>query len=76
MASAFAAAGTSCPHTGLSRPECSCPSCIRDLLDRYGPRDAKASASRQSFLRPLPQRLSNSPVAELSVAERLSLPAL
>lgn len=65
-----------CPDTGLTRPECSCPSCIRGLLDEFAPRDAKLSATRQAFSRPLPHRLPQPGFADLSVAERLTLPAL
>ena len=27
----------SCPHTGLGIPECSCPECIRKLIEAQAP---------------------------------------
>lgn len=26
-----------CEHTGLTKPECSCQHCIREILDRFMP---------------------------------------
>jgi hypothetical protein len=26
-----------CPRTGLDKPECHCPECVRELLDRFMP---------------------------------------
>jgi hypothetical protein len=26
-----------CRHTGLSKPECHCQNCLRDLVARFGP---------------------------------------
>jgi hypothetical protein len=30
------AAIPTCPHTGITLPECSCPSCLRSMLERVG----------------------------------------
>lgn len=76
MASNSGPAYDTCPQTGLGRPECSCPTCIQALLDQFAPRDARVTAGRQGIFRPLPDRLPTSGGSDLSVAERLSLPAL
>ena len=62
---------STCPHTGLSVPECSCVRCIEQQLQRFAPgrstgRDAHDPLSEVRGHPPLPP----------PVAEQLMRPAL
>jgi len=35
-----------CPHTGLHKPECSCPACLRELVATHAPRPQGKPARR------------------------------
>jgi hypothetical protein len=46
---------TSCPQTGLTVPECSCPRCLEEQLRQFQPTLLRESADNRPRL--LPRRL-------------------
>ena len=64
---------STCPHTGLSVPECSCVPCIEQQLQRFAP----GRSTRRDAHDPLPlNEVRGHPPLPPPVVERLMRPAL
>jgi hypothetical protein len=46
-------AGAGCPHTGISKPECSCPVCHIELMRRFAPKNVSLGKPRVDLGAPL-----------------------
>jgi len=41
-----------CPHTGVSRPECSCRSCVQALIEQHAPGAGDQTEATQFSIEP------------------------